>query len=268
MNKAFIGCVSIFFGVIFFSSCVPNRKFTLLQKGDVNVKTLPTDTVVREHAYVNFDYKIQPQDILSIRFESLTPKEYDFFSGGNQAQQQAGMMQPGGVGALLIGELVDPDGNVPFPVIGKVKVAGLNIFEAQDKLQAMANQYLDSPIVKVRLINFRITILGEVRKEGSVVLGNNRVSMMEALALSGGLSDLADRQNIKLIRDINGKTQVQYINLLDEDFISSPNYYVHQNDILVVPALRQRPYRNYFGQNLALVVSTITLIVLTINLTR
>jgi polysaccharide biosynthesis/export protein len=268
MYKSGIYCIYILLGVLIFSGCVPNRKFSLLQKGDVNVKKLPTDSIVREHAYIAFDYKIQSQDILSIRFESLTPKEYDFLSANNYSQQQMGMMQSGGVGALLIGELVDPEGYIPFPVVGKVKVTGFSIFEIQDKLQAMANQYLDSPIVKVRLINFRITILGEVRQEGTVVLGNNRVSMMEALALSGGFSDLADRQNVKLIRNINGKASVQYINLLDEDFISSPNYYVHQNDILVVPPLRQRPYRNYFGQNLGLVVSTISLILLTINLTR
>jgi polysaccharide biosynthesis/export protein len=268
MNKLSSYGICILLGVLIFSGCVPNRKFLLLQKGDVNVKDLPTDSVVREHSYNAFDYEIQPHDILSIRFESLTPKEYDIFSSNNQAQQQAGMMQAGGVGALLIGELVDPDGNVPFPVVGKVKVSGLNIFEIQDKLQAMANQYLDSPIVKVRLINFRITILGEVRKEGTVILGNNRASMMEALALAGGLSDLADRQNVKLIRDLDGKTSIQYINLLDEDFISSPNYYVHQNDILVVPPLRQRPYRNYFGQNLALFVSMLSLVILTLNLTK
>ncbi len=259
--------IAILFSLLIFASCVPNRKFVLLQKDDVNVKELPSDSVVREHEYFNFNYKIQPQDILSIRFESLTPKEYDFLSG-NSASQQAGLLQQGGVGILLIGELVDPDGNVPFPVVGKVKVSGMNIFEAQDKLQVMANQYLDSPIVKVRLINFRITILGEVKKEGSIVLGNNRVSMMEAIGLAGGLGDLADKRNVKLIRDINGKTQVQYVNLLDENFIASPYYYVHQNDILIVPALRQRPYRNYFGQNLALLVSTLTLVILTINLTR
>jgi len=263
MNKSGI---IILLALLVLSGCVPNRKYVLMQKDDVNVKALPSDSVVREHAYINFDYKIQPQDILSIRFESLTPKEYDFFSSNSNADQQNGMLQQGGLGALLIGELVDQEGNVPFPVVGKVKVSGLNVFEAQDKLQAMANQYLDNPVVKVRLINFRITILGEVRKEGSIVLGNNRVSMLEALGLAGGLSDLADRHNVKLIRDINGKTEVQYINLLDEDFISSPYYYVHQNDILVVPALRQRPYRNYFGQNLALFVSTLTLVILTINL--
>jgi polysaccharide export outer membrane protein len=246
------------------SSCVPNRKYVYLQKNDVNKKELPIDTVVRKYDYKNFEYKIQPEDILSIRFESLTPKEYDFFVpettiGGQQLSQQAN--------PLLIGELVDMEGNVPFPVIGKVKVSGLTVYEAQDTLQKIANQYMENPLVKVRLINFRVTLLGEVLKEGTVTLTNNRVNMMEAIGLAGGLTDLADKKNVKLIRIRNGKTEVQYLNLLDESFMQSPNFFVHQNDVLIVPALRQRPYRKYFGQNISLVISALTLIVLTVNLT-
>jgi polysaccharide export outer membrane protein len=249
--------------MISLSACVPNKKYVYFQKNDVNKKELPKDTTLRAYSYEDFHYKIQPEDILSIRFESLTPKEYDFFS------KEAGLSNQGvsqQANPLLIGELVDREGTVPFPVIGKVKVAGLTVFEAQDTLQAIANQYLESPLVKVRLINFRITVLGEVNREGNVVLANNRVSMIEAIGLAGGLTDLADKKNVKLIRQKQGKTEVQYIDLLDEDFMNSPYYFVNQNDVLVVAALRQRPYRKYFSQNLSLLVSTVSLLVLTINL--
>jgi len=251
-------------GLIFLCSCVSNKKVILLQKNDVNVKNLPKDSIVRTYAVDTFQYKIQSNDILSIRFESLSPKELDFFSQNTSA---------GGVNlaqgnALLIGELVDEKGEVPFPVVGKVKVAGLTVFEVQEKLQQLANAYIESPNVKVRLLNYRITILGEVLKEGIVPLANNRASILEAIGIAGGLSDIADRKNIKLIRQKGGKTEVQYINLLDEDFMRSPYYYVYQNDILIVPPLRQRSFRKYFGPNLALFLSAISVLLLTITILK
>ena len=243
-------------------SCVTNKKYTLLQKDDVNVKDLPKDTVVRSYDVKNYEYRIQPEDNISVRFESLTPAEYDIFNR-NSDQQNQNLNQGN---AILMGELVDPQGEITYPVIGKVKVAGLTVYEAQTKLQQVADIYLDSPVVKVRLINFRFTILGEAKREGTVVLGNNRVNYIEAIGLAGGLTDLADKKNIKLIRQIDGRAEVHYLNLLDENFINSPEYFVHQNDILIVPALRQRPYQTYFGKNLSLVISSLSLLLITITL--
>lgn len=244
------------------SSCVTNKKYVLLQKEDVNVKDLPKDSVVRTYDLQSYEYRIQPEDNISVRFESLTPQEYDIFNRNNQQQNQN--LTQGN--ALLIGELVDPAGEIAYPVIGKVKVAGLTVYEAQNKLQQIADQYLESPIVKVRLINFRFTLLGEANAEGTVILPNNRVGYIEAIGLAGGLTDLADKRNIKLIRQEDGKAEVRYINLLDETFINSPEYYVHQNDILIIPALRQRPYRKYFGENLSLIISSLSLLLITLTL--
>lgn len=248
---------------IFLSSCVTNKKYTLLQRDDVNVKDLPKDSVVRTYDLDDYAYRIQPEDNISVRFESLTPEEYDIFNRNLDQQQNQNLNQGN---AILIGELVDPQGEITYPVIGKIKVAGLTVYEAQDKLQKIADIYLDSPVVKVRLINFRFTILGEAKREGTVTLANNRVNYIEAIGLAGGLTDLADKKNLKLIRHINGKAEVRYLNLLDENFIHSPEYFVHQNDILIVPALRQRPYQTYFGKNLSLVISSLSLLLITITL--
>src|SRR5258708_19383888 len=111
-------------------------------------------------------------------------------------------------------------------------------------------------------------MVGEWKKGGEVVFGNNRVSLAEAIAMVGGLGDLADRSNIKIIRQNGSKAEVHYVNLLQEDFLNSPFYYVHQNDLIIVPPLRQRPYRLYFGQNVSLILSSISLLLLIITLNR
>lgn len=248
--------------LLLLSSCVTNRKYVYLQKEDL-YKDTPKDTSVRSYSIDKFDYRIQTNDLVSVTFESLSPKEFDIFSSSNEPQGTVNLAQGS---ALFEGELVDENGQIPFPVVGKVKIAGLTIFEIQDTLQNIASRYLESPVVKARLINYRITILGEVNREGSVNLYNNRVTLLEAIGLAGGLTDLGDKSNVKLIRQRNSQTEVVYLNLLDEEFIRSPYFYVYQNDVLIVPALKQRPYRKYFGQNLALVVSSLSLLLLTINL--
>lgn len=248
------------------SSCVQNKKILYLQNGDVNQTDIqPKDSVVRKYNVEQFTYRIQPQDILYITFESLTPDELDFFA---KASPNTGNINLQAGGGLIIGEIVDEKGMIPLPVVGKVKVSGSTVFEAQDKLQELASQYFDSPKAKVRLLNFRVTVLGEVNSEGSIGVSNNRATMLEVIGAAGGLGDLADRSNIKLIRQQGNEVTVQYLDLLSEDFINSPYYYVHQNDILIVPPLKQRPYRKYFGQNISLIVSTLSLLLLAINLTK
>jgi len=251
--------------LLLLGSCVQNRKYLYLQKNDLHRDGPAQDSVaVREYDLTQFEYKIQPMDNLSIRFESLSPQEFDFLS--KQAGQNNVMNNP--ATAFLYGELVDDAGFINYPVIGKVQVAGLSVFEAQDKLTKLALEFLESPKVQVRLYNFRVTLLGEVLHEGVVPVNNNRATLLEVVGFAGGLGELADRGNIKVIRQHAGHAKVYYINLLDEKFMTSPLYYVHQGDIIIVPPLKQRPFRKYFGPNLALVVSSMTLLLLAYNIVK
>jgi len=251
------------------SSCVTNKKYQYLQKDDVNVSAdaFPKDTILRIYPLDDFEYKFQSEDVLSIRFYSLTPEEFNFFAlkqnqggGSNQFQNAAS--------GLVNGYLIDENGDVEFPVVGKVKVAGLSIFEAQNHIQEIADQYLKDPLVEVRLLNFRFTILGEVKREGVTNSLNNRIHMLEAIGLSGGFTDLADKANIKIIRQNGRQAEIYYLNLLEEEFLASPQYYVNQLDIIVVPPLKQRPYQAYFGRNLSLFISSLSLLLIVISLFR
>lgn len=258
---------TLFVGLI--NACVVNKKYQYLQKDDVNVKesVIEKDTILRSYDLSNFEYKLQPEDILSVKFYSLTPEEYDFFSVKSGKNNTYNQFQ-NGAAALVNGYLIDEDGNIEFPVVGKVNVSGLTIFEAQNEILEVAKQYLKNPVVEVRLLNFRFTVLGEVKKEGTYSSLNNRITMVEALGLAGGLTDLGDKSNIKIIRQGKGVAEVYYLNLLEEEFVASPYYYVNQNDIVIVPPLKQRPYQVYFGKNLALIISSVSLLILVLNLVQ
>ena len=259
----------IFIGFLMYS-CVSNKKILYLQ-GDTDLqKNIPVDSVLRDYNIQLYDYKLQHEDVLSIQISSLTPKEYDFFSLGlpqnsvNFSSQNAG---------ALHGYLIDADGNIEFPVVGKVKLAGLTVYEAEKKIKNIAEDYLEEPVVRVRLLNFRFTVVGEVgggRGGGGQVVNtyNNRISIMEAIGLAGGLTDLADRKNVKIIRQQGNDAKVFYVDLLQEDLVMSPYYYLHPNDIIVVPPLKQRPFRQYFGPNLSLIISSLSLFILVLNLLR
>lgn len=256
--KRFLAIAFIVFSCV---GCVPNRKYVFMQHNDVKSDKVVIDSTLRMYSPHAKDITLRAGDVLAVRFESLSPSEIDFLSA------RGGSMMGTPQSVVLFGELVDPNGTISYPVIGKVAVGGLTVFEVQDKLQSLASQFLQSPKVTVRVANFRVTVLGEVKKEGQVSLPNNRVSIIEVVGLAGGLADLADRSKVKLIRQLSdGQVAVQYINLLDENLINSPFYYIQQNDILIVPPLKQRPFRNYFGPNLTLFVSAMSVFLLAYNL--
>lgn len=250
------------------SSCVTNKKYQYLQNDDVNLKRYDVlkDSVLRTYQLDEFDYKLQPGDILSVKFLSLTEEEYDFFSiksnmsqgGGNQGQTMV----------LLMGYLIDEEGFIEFPIVGKVKVSGRSIFEAQNDILMTAKAYLNEPVIEVRLLNFRFTILGEVNSEGSYSSMNPRITVLEAIGLGGGFGDFADKSNIKVIRQSTGKAEVYYLDLLDENMINSPFYYLNQNDVIIVPPLRQRPYQEYFSKNLSAIVTSLSFFFIVLNFTR
>ena len=257
--------IIVLFAMIF--SCVPNKKSLMLQHPDTDLYgPAPKDTLLRTLDIIPDEYKLQHEDVLSIQISSLTPKEYDFFSQGLPQNQIniAGSRQGGGA---LYGYLIDANGEVEFPVVGRVKLGGLTVYEAEEKIRAIAEEYLEEPVVRVRLLNFRYTVIGEVTGKATTVnTYNNRMSMMEAIGLVKGLTEMADMSNVKLVRQEGDVAKVYYVNLLDENFIRSPLYYVHPNDVIIVPPLKQKPFRNYFGQNLALVLSSLSLLAVVLNL--
>lgn len=250
----------ILIGAATLFSCVGNKKLVYLQKDDLK-KEVELDSIQRIYNLNYEEYQVQPEDVLLVRISSLTDEEFDVFAS---TENQIG--GGGGNNMALRGDLVDEMGEISLPVVGKVSVQGLTIFEIQDKITAIASDFVEQPIVRVRILNFRFTVLGEVNGEGTVVSQNTRTTFMEAIGLAGGLSELADRSKVKVIRQQGETASVFYVDLLEEDFLESDKFFVYQNDIIIVPPLPQRPIRRYYGQNLGLLVSTISAVLLLVNI--
>jgi polysaccharide biosynthesis/export protein len=246
--------------LIVFNACVPAKKITYLQEGDElkHRSEVPKDTILRTHQLSIREYRIQPLDILSIGFETLSDENnaFDFLSKLS-AQGGAGGGNAG-ANAAATGIVVNTEGDVEFAVLGKIKVAGLTVFQAQDSIKARASQYIPDVIVRVRMLNFRFTVLGEVNGEKTVISTNTRLTMMEAIGLSGGMGEYADRSHVKVIRQNGDRAEIFYVNLLKEEYLESPFYYVQQNDVVIVPPLKQRTFRRYFVGNLGIITSIIS----------
>lgn len=247
---------------IVFSSCVPTKKLLYLQKDD-EVKErdhIVTDTVLRTHELSIKEYRIQPLDLLNIRFETLSEENdaFDFLQKLNPQGNAGGGGGAGGANAQLNGILVNGDGDIEYPVLGKIKVAGLTLFQAEDAVRSRAAQYVPDVVARVRMLNFRFTILGEVNSEQTVVSNNVRLTMMEAIGLAGGLGELADRSKVKVLRQNGASLDVYYLNLLEEEFVESQKFYVQQNDVIVVMPLKQRTFRRYWVGNLGIITATLS----------
>ena len=211
------------------------------------------------------EYRIQPLDILSVTFETLSDENdaFDFLS--KLAIQQG---RTGGANAAANGIVVNTEGFIEFAVLGDIKVAGLTVFEAQDTIKAVASKFIPDVIVRVRMLNFRFTVLGEVNGEKTVISPTTRLTMMEAIGQAGGLGELADRSRVKVIRQNGNEAEIFYVNLLEEDYLESPYYYVQQNDVIIVPPLKQRTFRSYFTSNLGIITTTISFVLLIYTLAQ
>lgn len=265
-SRIAINFIALTMLVVLTNACISNKKVQYLQYDDVNSKFVELDTLVRSYQPKAYEHKIQPEDVLKVTVQTITGEEFNFFK--TDFDRLSGQSLSGN-NMLIYGDLVDENGEIEYPVIGKVKVAGLTVFEVQKLLQSKAKENgLKEPVVKVRIMNYRFTILGETNKEGTLSTFNNRITMLEAVGIAGGFSELADRSKVKLIRYEGGDMVVAYLNFLDENFINSPYFYLHQGDVLVVPPVKQRPFRLYFRENLTLLVSVATLGVLLYNTTK
>jgi polysaccharide export outer membrane protein len=258
---------NLFFGMFFvfiISSCASNKDLVYFK--DVN-----RSVITAENAEAYTPVAIQPLDVLSINISSANADASAVYNRGvvsNNPTTASGTTDQVGVAN---GYLVDQNGQIQLPILGNVKAAGLSVPEFKQALTALLTKYLKEPYVTVSIINFKITVLGDVGRPGILHIQNERISFTDAISLSGDLTPTAIRNNVLLIREQNGKRQYIPIDLTSKNIFNSPYYYLKNNDIIYVTPGKYKSnlavdnFNRSFGIFSAVVSIAITVTYLLIN---
>jgi polysaccharide biosynthesis/export protein len=178
---------------------------------------------------MEFEPVFEVNDILHIKVTSLNETVVAPFQMQNNTST-GGNQQPGST----LGYLVDINGDIQFPVLGKVSVVGKSRSELEALLTEKIRSYVTDAVVAVRLINFRVIVLGEAGSQTVVEVENERISVPELLAKVGGVNYSGKRKNIMVIREVNGQRSVGYIDMTSAKIFKNPYYYLKQNDIVYI----------------------------------
>lgn len=208
-----------------FSSCVNTKKaiyFRDQRDGTIRSSTAFPETV------------IQTSDILSIQVSSLNQDASSAFNVANKEDISATTLS--GSRNETAGYLVSPEGYITFPILGQIRAAGLTKAELTDTItkELADRKLLVDPIVSIRMLNFKVTVLGEVGHPSVIPVPSEKISLLEALGLAGDLTINARRDNVMIIREAAGRKIIKRINLNSSELFTSPYYYLQTNDVVYV----------------------------------
>lgn len=235
--------------VLFFASCATKEDIVYYQDSDsVNLKSV-------EKIYAH--PKIQINDILHIDVSALNPKSVAPFSTqASEQQTQSIKMEL----LKLKGYLVNKEGNINYPQLGKIDVRGKTTQEIQNLIEKKLSEFIVAPRVSVRIINYKFTIEGEVKKPGTYESTEEILTLPQALGMAGDLTINGRRQNVKIIRETDGKREVKTIDLTKTEWLNSPYYYVQPNDIVYVEPNKPKVKQAGFVGNTATLLSALSVI--------
>ena len=239
--------------ILSISSCVSRKEIAYFQGLD-NIESQVTES--------KNGLEIKPNDLLTISVSAYNMEAAQPFNlpvigvaAGNESGLRVGgtpQLQP---------YLVDSDGNIEFPQLGTVEVAGMNRQQLASKLKTAISEYVKDPIVNVRIVNFQVSVLGEVNRPGTFSVQDEYLSLPKALGLAGDMSIYGQRDNVLVVREENGIKTHAYLDLTDAAIMNSPYYYLKQNDVIYVePNGAQRQSASY-NRNAGIYISIASVLI-------
>lgn len=234
----------------FLTSCVSKSKVVYFQNDEI------------KQELVSNDYKtiFKPDDLLQISISALDldavkPFNLPSIAFDVTTTQAAGIPQQQTY-------LIDSNGEIDFPVLGKIKIGGLTREETLDLLKKKLDpDYVKNPTINIRITNYKITVTGDVRLPGTYTIQNERITIAEAIGLAGDLNISGQRHNIKVIREEGNEKKVYTVDFLSNSTFTSPVYYLQQNDLIYVEPNQAKTQSAAFNQNTGLFVSIGSIII-------
>lgn len=252
--KLFFKAISAAMCVVALSSCKTQEKMLYFQ--DVPVNT--TETVNGER-----DIKLQPKDQISIIVNSKDPRLAILFNL-TTARYQAGQSDMSyGRNGEISGYTLDDNGDIDFPVIGKVHIADMTKSQvaAFIKSKLVESNMINDPVVTVEFMNLYFSVLGEVNKPGKYMITKDQINLLEALSMAGDLSVYGVRDGIYVVREEAGKRTTYNVDIRKKSLFDSPAYYLKQNDVIYVQPNKTKTKNSNIGNSTSLMVSATSVLV-------
>lgn len=213
----------VFTFLLFFTSCVSKKKIVFLQFDDVDTANIDNDYQLRFKPDDLLQITVSSEDLISAQPFNLPVIAYSTLTNTVIGQPQ------------LQSYLIDNKGNIEFPVLGTLKLGGLTRVESIELLKSKLDpDHLKNPIININIANFKISVQGDVERPGVFEIPNERISIFDALGLAGGLRISGRRDNVLVVREENGEKKQYRINLTSRNMLTSPIYYLQQNDVVYV----------------------------------
>lgn len=241
-----------------FFSCKPRKELVYYQNIDSLKSTEKLNT---------YEIKIQPDDLLLIIVSADDAESAFSFNLSSISLPNS----IGGINSAFRGQevmqyyLVDSDGYIDFPVLGRVNVGGQTRSEVMQFLKTSISKYIKNPIINLRLLNFKVSVQGEVTQPGTYNVNSERITLIEALSMAKDLTIYGKRDSILIIRELNGVKSYNRVDITKADFINSPFYYLSQNDVIYVEPNKTRINGAAVGANTSVLISITSLIITVIT---
>lgn len=255
MKKNFFSLAFLAATLLLVTSCGTSKSIAYIQN---------SDSINYDNSRYLYDAKIMPKDQLTISVNTVNPDASLPYNLLLQTAYTQGRSVSSGAGTLMP-YLVDNNGYINFPVVGKLKVGGLTKTECQNLILEKIRPFMaesENPVVTVIMSSYSVSVLGEVNRPGSFQVGREKITILEALSQAGDLTIYGVRDKVKLIReDATGKKEIHTIDLTDANIVASPYYYLQQNDIVYVEPNKVKAQNSRVGNMTTLWFSATSILI-------